>query len=550
MRSNPGPQHYIVRIIGFVILFNFVAYGARGQVFSPNIQVDDGVPYIQYNPSIAIGPKGELYVLFNDMRESGDMYFAKSYDKGRTWSRPNIRVSDDCIWVWGTSSCLVADDIGTIYTCWVDGRRDNDDDWDIYSSVSTDEGETWSPNVRVNDGSEDDKNMPSMVLAPDHSLIVVWRDSRPYNDADIYFARSIDGGETWTDPNIRVDDGAYGEQSEPCICSDEEGTLYVGYSHRTYDNDVFHLYVVRSTDYGETWFKPAFRIDDGGYADHSDISLKSGPNGDLYAAWWLYGGGRDNIVFTKSIDRGETWSAPIQVDHLPRGVWSEDADLVIGADGTLYVAWTRWSVYGDGLPDVFFGMSTDDGQTWTDPSIRINDVWWDSQLIPKIALGEDQIIYVVWNDCRNRTEEDAADSYFARTVPVLAYGAAVLDTVARGGNLEVTLTLINTTGIAHTADIWTGIALLRGGMYYSVDPAFGPQTFFLAPYDTLYENVDHEITEEFPLAEYEYWVKVDDEYPDHARRAREVPRMHLFKDSFTFTVVEGVASDYSKAMGR
>jgi hypothetical protein len=546
MLSSPGPQHYIVRIIGLVLLCNFVTYVATGQVFSPNVQVDDGEPYIQYCPSIAIGPNSELYVLFNDMREGGDIYFTKSLDKGKTWSHPNIRASDDCIWQWMISSCLEVDGEGILYACWGgDNRRDGDEnDWDIYFTVSTNEGETWAPNVRVNDDSEDDKYGPSLVLAPDHSLCVAWTDDRPYNDTDIYFARSTDRGQTWTDPNIRVDDGAYGEQGEPCICADGEGTLYVGYSHRIYHNDVFHLYLVRSTDYGETWSKPAIRIDDGGYADHSEISLKVGPNGDLYATWWLFGGGKDNIVFTKSTDRGETWSEPIQVDHLPKGVWREDPDLVIGEDGTLYVAWTCWSVHGDGLPDVFFGMSTDDGLTWTDPSIQINDIWWDSQLIPKIALGKDQVIYSTWYDARNRTQDDATDIYFARTVPVLAYGESVLDTVIQGGHLEVTLTLINTTGYEHTSDVWTGMALLKGGMYYGVDPAFGPHTFFLAPYDTLFEYVNHGITEDFPLGEYEYWIKVDDEYPDYSHRTREVPRTHLFKDSFTFTVVESLPSDH------
>jgi hypothetical protein len=512
------------------------------QVIAPNIQVDDGVPYKQYSPSIARGLNDELYVMFDDMRDGGDMYFAKSLDRGRTWSRPNIRVSDTCICDWGLPSCMAVDEVGTIYACWTDWRIDDDgdDDWDVYFSRSIDGGNSWFPNVRVNDSSNRDKSVGSMIVAPDQSLCVVWTDRRNGSiDPDIYFARSTDSGKTWTDPNIRVDDGATGSQFGGPICADQSGNLYVGYSSRPNSEARLHVYLVRSTDYGETWSKPAIRIDDGRIADHCNISLEVSTTG-LYAVWRMYGAGMDNIVFSKSIDGGETWSRPvIQVDHLSWGLWSEEPDLVIGEDGTLYVTWMRWSVYDDGLPDIFFGQSTDDGQTWTNPSIRVNDVWQDSQLFSQLVLGNDQTVYVVWEDCRNRTQDDAIDIFSTRTVPVLAYGETVVDTVFRGGNLEVTLTLINTTGYEHTADIWTGMALLKGGMYYGVDPAFGPQTFFLAPYDTLFEYVDHEITKDFPLGEYEYWVKVDDEYPDYSHRAREVPRTYLFKDSFTFTVVEG-----------
>jgi hypothetical protein len=543
--GNSNSRFSLNVYILIVILGLFSVEIASSQVLAPNIQVDDGVPYNQYAPSIARGLNEELYVMLCDMREGGDIYFAKSLDEGRTWTTPCIRVSDTCICDYGMHSRLVVDDVGTIYGAWTDRRRDDggEDEYDIYFSRSTDGGETWSQNVRVNDSSRKDKVITSMIVAPDQSICAVWVDHRAgTSDSDVYFARSTDGGQTWTDPNIRVDDGREGSQVGADICADRWANLYVGYAYAPFSGR-FHNYLVRSTDYGETWSKPAILIDDGRVADNYEVSLQVTPSG-LYAAWTMYGAGMDNIVFSKSTDGGKTWSRPvIQVDHHSWGLWSEKPDLVIGEDGTLYVNWARWSVYDDGLPDVFFGMSTDDGQTWTNPSIQVNDVWQDSQLYPKLILGSNQTVYIAWDDARNRTQEDATDIYFARTVPVLAYGEADVDTVAGGGNLDVTLTLINTTGVMHTADIWTGMALLKGGMYYGVDPAFGPQTFFLAPYDTIFEYVDHDITEDFPLGEYEYWLKVDDEYPDYAHRAREVPRNHLFKDSFTFTVVEGREKD-------
>jgi hypothetical protein len=545
--QSPRSQYQGVCIAAFVTiaLCILAVEWASCQVFSENVQVDDGVPYAQYAPSIARGPRGELYVLFDDMREGGDMYFARSLDEGRTWSKPNIRVSDACICGWGLSSCLVVDDVGTIYACWSDKR----DDRNIYFSRSTDGGDTWSVNVQVNESSSGGKYDPSLVLPLDHSLCVVWSDFRNgVSDSDIYFARSTDGGETWTDPNIRVDDGSVGDQSCPRICADHGGDLYVGYNSRPDGEEDYHLYLVRSTDYGETWSAPAYQIDDGYPADHWQISLKVSPVG-LYAAWRVYGGGLDNIVFAKSTDWGETWSEPVQVDHIGSGLWSEQPDLAIGEDGVLYVTWARSNVYGDAQTDVFFGLSTDDGQTWTDPSIRVNDFRPDAQEDPKLVLGSDQNVYIVWEDCRNRTPDDPIDIYFSRTVPVLAYGEAEDDTVAAGGNLGVTITLVNTTGVDQTADIWTGMMLLTGGMYRKGTMMYGPEAFSLTPYDTLFEHIEHEIPGDTPPGEYEYWVKVDEYRPIYDpphRLDTDEDRYYLFKDSFTFTVVEGVVSGHGE----
>jgi hypothetical protein len=531
----------IIAAIGVGFLFFEMA---NGQVFAPNLQVDDGLPYAQYAPSIARGLNDELYVMFDDMREGGDMYFAKSLDRGRTWSRPNIRVSDTCICDWGLPSCMAVDVAGTIYACWTDWRIDDDgdDDWDVYFSRSTDRGNSWFPNVRVNDSSNRDKSVGSMIVAPDQSLCVVWTDWRNgATDPDIYFARSTDGGQTWTDPNIRVDDGSTGSQFGGPICADQRGNLYVGYSSRPNSGARLHVYLVRSTDYGETWSKPAIRIDDGRVADHSNLSLKVSTTG-LYAVWRMYGAGMDNIVFSKSTDGGETWSRPVvQVDHHSWGLWSEEPDLAIGEDGTLYVTWVRWSVYDDGLPDVFFGMSTDDGQTWTNPSVRVNDIWQDSQRSSRLILGRDQTIFIVWHDSRNRTQPDPIDIYFSRTVPVLAYGEAENDTVASGGNLGVTITLVNTTGVDQIADIWTGMMLLTGGMYRKGTMMYGPEAFALAPYDTFAVPIDHEIPGDTPVGEYEYWVKVDEDLPIYDpphRLDTDEDRYYLFKDSFTFTVIK------------
>jgi hypothetical protein len=294
---------------------------------------------------------------------------------------------------------------------------------------------------------------------------------------------------------------------------------------------------VKSTDGGDTWSWPHVQVDDGRSGNHYYPELAVGQDGTVYASWSWWGG--DHILFAKSTDGGETWSRPsIRVDYSPGSYfWNDCSSIAVDEAGNVYVTWEAWNS-GDSYPDVFFGMSTDGGQTWTNPSVRVNDETLNTQFLPTLAVDNCWNAYIAWTDSRN----DGGDIYFSRTVPVLAYGEAVNDTVVGGGNLEVTITLINTTGVDQIADIWTGMILLTGGIYRKGTMMYGPEAFALAPYDTFAVPIDHEIPGDTPSGEYEYWVKVDEDrsiYDPPHRLDTDEDRYYLFKDSFTFTVVEG-----------
>jgi hypothetical protein len=523
--------------VTIVLIFVPMVY-SLGHAFSPSIQVDEGLVSSQYAPKILCGDDGTLYVTWVDTRDGDyNIYFSRSEDRGRTWLTPNVRVSDVPTGLEDYPPSMAIDESGTLYTTWTRYQRAKH----IYFAKSSDRGNTWTSSVQVDDNSNGVKKLPVVCVDVSGDIYVVWEDHRPYDDTDIYFARSTDGGETWTDPNIRINDDPSAYQHSPSMVIDPWGVLYVAYDGHP-EGEYSHIYLVKSTDGGDTWSRPHVQVDDGRSGNHYVPELAIGRDGTIYASWSWWGG--DHILFAKSIDGGESWSRPsIQVDYTPDNYfWNDFSSIAVDEAGNIYVSWDAYN-HEDAEPDVFFGVSTDGGYTWTNPSVRVNDVTYYAQDFSAIASGDGQQAYIVWKDSRGGWDIAINGIYSSRTVPVLAYGEADCDTVASGGNLGVTITMINTTGYEHTADIWTGIALLKGGMYYGVDPAFGPQTFSLPPYDTLSEYVTHEIAEDFPLGEYEYWVKVDDEYPDHARRTREVPRTHLFKDSFIFTVVEGREKD-------
>ncbi|MEJ2677793.1 MAG: sialidase family protein [Gemmatimonadota bacterium] len=119
------------------------------------------------------------------------------------------------------------------------------------------------------------------------------------------------------------------------------------------------------------------------------------------------------IYIGTSSDGGVTWAPPVPViDHVNTVIPFEDkpwpvADNVDGSPhrGNIYVAWTRFDVYGSHSPtdssQIWFARSTDGGRTFQ-PGFRISDQGGDAVdsdstvegAVP--SVGPEGQVYVVW----------------------------------------------------------------------------------------------------------------------------------------------------------
>ena len=163
----------------------------------------------------AVGPNGEVYVSWSGHNK---LYFTKSLNGGITFAEAR-EIADHpfgwSLYVPGVNRCngfpVTACDVsnspyrGTVYIMLSD-QRNGFDNTDVFLIKSTDGGETWSEAKKVNtDNTQRHQYLAWMTIDQTNGyLYFVFYDRRNTTGTmtDVYLARSIDGGETFTNHKI------------------------------------------------------------------------------------------------------------------------------------------------------------------------------------------------------------------------------------------------------------------------------------------------------------------------------------------------------------
>lgn len=172
-------------------------------------------------PTLAVANDGTIYVGWTTRVEStggqsNDLYLSASRDGGLTFASP-VKVNDDRKpAVHGMHSLAVARE-GRIYFAWLDERnstqaaksgesgRHMESDREVFTSFSTDGGQTFSPNQGIA------TNVcpcckTSLTIAPDGHVYASWRQVLPGDFRHIAVSSSTDDGKTFSPPVIVSDD--------------------------------------------------------------------------------------------------------------------------------------------------------------------------------------------------------------------------------------------------------------------------------------------------------------------------------------------------------
>lgn len=264
------------------------------------------------------------------------MVCQRSTDAGKTWSEGvaigmNRPRQQDKEW------CVVDQNTNALYLTWTQfdkyESKNPEDSSRILFSSSFDGGNSWSAPVRINQFSgncaDSDSTVEGAVPAVgiNGEIYVAWA-----FDEKIYFDKSIDKGKTWFQKDIVASEqpggwdynisGIYRCNGMPVTVCDNSrgpyrGTIYINFSDQRNGKDNTDVWIVKSTDGGETWSTP--------------VNVSNDTTQHQQFLSWL------------TVDK---------------------------STGYVYVIFYDRRNYKDETTDVFLAVSTDGGQTFTNEKIN------------------------------------------------------------------------------------------------------------------------------------------------------------------------------------
>ncbi len=245
-----------------------------------------------YNPDLAAsGPN--VYAVWKTL---GAIWLARSTNGGSTWSAPTAIYTTSVDTLWPDLS-LVADLAGTLHLMWDQSTASSGQD--VCYSRSSDSGLTWSArNCLVNLPTSSTHTDPDLAFDSGNGwLHLVYLDEVTRVPV-LMHRRSSDGGNTWSAP-VTVSDPIY-SATEPTLIISTTHKLYVGWT------DQFHgfpadtdIYYARSLDDGQTWGTPS-RINDLSTQPQLHPFLAAGNNGPR-AVWTDFRTGTQWDIYSAAI---------------------------------------------------------------------------------------------------------------------------------------------------------------------------------------------------------------------------------------------------------
>ena len=301
-------------------------------------------------PAVAASPDGSIYVAWVEHFDGGANVMVEQFDMSGTPTRGVVRVNPNAgeatAWRGDPPSLAVSSD-GAVCVAWTSRVPERSHATDLNLSVSRDQGKTFEPPVKINDGDRPGAHgMHSMVIAPDGTVYVSWLEDQK-KAADVRTPAS----------NLRSD-----VRSEISDLRSKPGKSKQGHKHMEENRNVF---VAFSKDGGKT-FSPKTQVA-GDACPCCKTSLAVASNGRIYASWRQVLPGnfrhiavaalahREQTVSTRAIVSDDQW--------MLAGCPVSGSSLSVSSDGTLQVLW-----YADGQAGprgVYRSESRDGGRSFS-----------------------------------------------------------------------------------------------------------------------------------------------------------------------------------------
>ncbi|MDA0667624.1 MAG: sialidase family protein [Planctomycetota bacterium] len=354
------------------ILFPLVvaALAAPGYAQNPRtpIQLDAGL-------GKAVGPAissdGDLSAVIWKEDVTNQMFASTSTDNGCTWSTA-IRIDDS-----PNANSKFANDVGlivdggVIYASW-SGQRTTVGEDDLYFTMSTDGGATWTADLAIDKGYANGANdLKDWRMSVDGTMVAFM--SATENDAggaheEVFLTVSTDRGATFgaamaasAHPNGSVDVDAIGMTAS-------NGLVHMVWQDNvsTTDNELFYSSFDSATGlFVSTDVLLSASLAGGNVENDIAIDSFGATIAVAYQADNLPAGSAHILHVATSIDNGTSFAAGVQVGNYVAGTNDTDHPVIlVNSNGNITTC--HEDNRNLGSDEIFMNNSTDGGATWTE----------------------------------------------------------------------------------------------------------------------------------------------------------------------------------------
>src|SRR4030095_6802096 len=373
-----------LKLIFSIIFVLFISVNQRSFLaqWQPDLRLTNNIAESKgaYNNSKWIASSGnKLHIVWMDSRSGiQGIYYKRSTNGGETWST-DIKLNDTSSYAFDPSIALSG---YNVHVVWGDERHGQSE---IYYVRSTNGGMTWGNNVRL---TNNPGNSGKVSISASGSFVnIVWNDTRDGN-AEIYYKKSTDNGATWS-ADMRLTNAPNVSQM-PSVSQSGLNVHVVWEDYR--NSNAGEIFNKNSTDGGQTWSSDLLIAND---LLSSWLPSMSVSGTSIHIAYIVQvTPSHFEIFYKKSSDNGLTWGSGVRLTNT-----SVNSGLpsIFSYGSAIHLVYTRGY-----LPDIYYIRSTNNGNTWETETRLTNDPAESDN--PSVSVSN-SAVRVVWNDSRDGNRE-------------------------------------------------------------------------------------------------------------------------------------------------
>jgi hypothetical protein len=289
---------------------------------------------------------------------------------------------------------VAIDGAGTVAVAWVDQRLQ-----DVLLQIYDRDGNPrFDAPVNVSRSSEIFSWLPRVAFIGEGSaeIAVLWQEivfSGGSHGGDIFFARSADGGQTFSQPlNLSNTLGGAGkgrltvdrwENGSMALAVGSRGQLYAAWTE--YEG---RLLISRSTDAGQTFSAPLLVAGTSQLPTRAP-ALAIGPEGRVHLAWTVGEDPRADIRVAISDDEAASFGPPRTVGQ--SAGHADAPGMLVDAQGTVHLVFAHSPEGPFGRSELRYTRASGDELRFEEPRLLAEGAGY-----PALALDGEQALYVLW----------------------------------------------------------------------------------------------------------------------------------------------------------